>query len=180
VDRRDRPFAVDLCGDDAAARLSVCDLYERFAPKGIAQGLPPRQPELRREWVEGLLGRGVNLVATRGRLTVGHAAVVDMDPGTSCEYVVFVHQDHQDLGIGTQLTEAARDLAAALGFAQLWLTVEDTNARAIRVYEKAGFRRVGSPDTELEMALDLRPGLAVLRPQARAAWAAAPGAALDG
>lgn len=156
VDRRGGFYALDLADDDEPTRAAVLDLYDRFTPLGIAQGLPPRRPEQRREWVGLLFDRGINLLATRGREAVGHASVVDLVPGESWEYLVFVHPDHQGIGIGTALTEAARTLARTLGCPRVWLTVEDRNRRAIRVYEKVGFRADGPSGPEIDMVLDPR------------------------
>ncbi len=156
-DKRGCPFSVVLFRGGSPATLSVRRMYECFEPKECAQGLPPRDRDRRETWLESLLRQRLNLLALRGDQVLGHAVLLDMKPGSTGEYLVFVHQEHQDRGIGSALTGAARDLAQGLGYCQLWLTVGMLNARAIHVYEKAGFRRVGPPDSEWEMAAQLRP-----------------------
>lgn len=131
-------------------------MYHSFEPKECSQGLPPASPSRLEAWLSGLLVGNVNLVAQREGNAVGHAVLLAMEPGKSGEYLVFVHQDHQDRGIGSALTRAAREIAESLDFCKLWLTVELLNPRAIHVYEKVGFHMIGPREAECEMALDLR------------------------
>jgi ribosomal protein S18 acetylase RimI-like enzyme len=44
---------------------------------------------------------------------------------------------------------ASIESAAATGAAGMWLGVNSENARAIRFYEKSGFRRVGTKSFQL-------------------------------
>ncbi len=46
----------------------------------------------------------------------------------------------QNQGIGTRLARAAARQAGAAGFEAMYLLMEETNAAARRVYERAGFR----------------------------------------
>lgn len=158
LDKGGRPFAVDLFRGDETHARALRLMYAAFEPKECAQGLPPRGNGHRDRWLDGLLGSPVNLFARREGEVVGHAVLLDMTPGKRAEYLVFVHQEHQDCGIGSALTRATRDAARALGYSQLWLTVGLLNTRAIHVYERAGFQRVGPPDGEWEMAVELRLG----------------------
>ena len=76
-------------------------------------------------------GRVVGLIGLepfRGRRA--HAAAIGM----------FVHDEHQNRGIGSELLAAAIDLGERwLGLRRLELTVYVDNAPAIRLYEKHGF-----------------------------------------
>ena len=56
----------------------------------------------------------------------------------------YVHRDHHGRGIAQTLMSAVIDAARELGAATLWLGVWEHNARAIRFYEKCGFRDAGS------------------------------------
>jgi RimJ/RimL family protein N-acetyltransferase len=158
LDKAGRPFIVVLGSDDPQRWGALERMYCSFEPKECAQGLPPRTDQRRRSWLEGLLGQTLNVVAAVGGEAVGHAVLLDMEPGRTCEYLVFVHQDHQDRGIGTVLTRVVGRLAGDLGYGRVWLTVERTNPRAIHVYENAGFQMVGPADLEREMVLTLRQG----------------------
>ena len=50
-----------------------------------------------------------------------------------------VHPDFQDQGIGTRLVRAAVRQVRRAGYPAIYLLVEEDNAPARRVYEKAGF-----------------------------------------
>ena len=56
----------------------------------------------------------------------------------------YVHREHHGRGIAQGLMSASIDAARELGGAMLWLGVWEHNPRAIRFYEKCGFRDVGS------------------------------------
>jgi len=77
-------------------------------------------------------------IARRGRTTVGFAhAVLD---GTNCKLdKLYVHPDHQRLGIGAALLHAAQDWARERHARRLWLQVNRGNTQAVRAYLKYGF-----------------------------------------
>lgn len=56
----------------------------------------------------------------------------------------YVHPDHHGLGAAAELMHASLHATAEAGAAGVWLGVNSQNARAIRFYEKSGFRKVGS------------------------------------
>lgn len=56
----------------------------------------------------------------------------------------YVHPDHHGLGAAAELMHASIGEAAAAGAAGIWLGVNSANAKAIRFYEKSGFRKVGT------------------------------------
>jgi ribosomal protein S18 acetylase RimI-like enzyme len=56
----------------------------------------------------------------------------------------YVDHDFHGRGIAPQLMDACLDTARAMGGKTLWLGVWEQNARAIRFYEKHGFRDVGT------------------------------------
>lgn len=154
-DKLGRAFLVRRCLFGEPDRVRILEMYRSFAPKECCQGLPPRTERLREDWLARLFEDRLNLVALVGPSVVGHAAILDMGPTLRCEFVVFVHQDHQNRGIGTALTCATQQLAAELGYRRVWLTVEAKNDRAIRVYRKSGFCFVGAMESELEMEAPL-------------------------
>ncbi|MBW2038325.1 MAG: GNAT family N-acetyltransferase [Deltaproteobacteria bacterium] len=131
-------------------------MYDRFEPKQWTQGLPPRSDERREEWLRCVLRDGINILAIMEGQAIGHAALFEMEPRKSCEYLVFVHQDYQNRGIGIVLTQVMKELAEEMGYRQIWVTVEVINFKAIHIYEKLGFRRVGPMEIECEMVLYLK------------------------
>lgn len=57
---------------------------------------------------------------------------------------LYVDRDQHGRGLAQQLMNASLDAARDLGGETLWLGVWEHNARAIRFYEKCGFRDVGA------------------------------------
>ena len=76
---------------------------------------------------------------------------------------LYVDRGHHGRGIAQMLMNAAVEAARELGGASVWLGVWEHNARAIRFYEKCGFRDTGSQpfllgsdlQTDRVMTLDL-------------------------
>ncbi|MDI3241179.1 GNAT family N-acetyltransferase [Arthrobacter sp. AL08] len=87
--------------------------------------------------------RGYSLLATRPTGDPAVAAVLTERPCTELSKC-YVHPDHHGLGAAAELMHASIGAAAAAGARGLWLGVNSQNARAIRFYEKSGFRRVGT------------------------------------
>jgi tRNA (guanine37-N1)-methyltransferase len=55
----------------------------------------------------------------------------------------YVRENFHGHGVASALMTASIDAAAGSGAASVWLGVNQQNARAIRFYEKSGFRQVG-------------------------------------
>ena len=66
----------------------------------------------------------------------------------------YVHPDHHGLGAAAELMRATIAAAAANGSLGIWLGVNSENAKAIRFYEKAGFRKVGTKSFRLGAAVE--------------------------
>jgi RimJ/RimL family protein N-acetyltransferase len=155
-DKRGSPFVIRLYQDDEKDYPAIKELYRKFEPKELSQGLPPRLEHKREEWLRYVVDEGINLLAIMEGKTVGHAALFEMERDKSCEYLIFIHQDYQNRGIGTALTQLMRELVREMGYSQIWLTVEARNFKAIHVYEKVGFCFVGPRDIECVMMLILQ------------------------
>jgi ribosomal protein S18 acetylase RimI-like enzyme len=76
--------------------------------------------------------------------------------GKSGEFVIFVDQDHRNLGIGTELTRFTLETFKQLGFDSVWLTVNITNFIAIKLYRKLGFEYSDKDNYERVMTIGLR------------------------
>lgn len=139
VDAEGEPWLVRPYTD--ADRDSLLAMYEAFDPTCRAQGIPPLTEERRESWIDMLTTNGSNFVATDGDRIVGHAVYTpteDREP----ELAVFVHQDYQGRGLGTELCKHVIADAAAADRRALVLEVEPANRTAISVYERLGFERV--------------------------------------
>lgn len=122
-------------------REALLEMYRQFDDAERAQGLPPLTEERRVEWVDTLVADGGNFVATADGEIAGHAVYMptyDPEP----ELAVFVHQDYQSRGLGTELCKHVIADAAAGNRDALVLEVEPSNRTAISVYERLGFERV--------------------------------------
>lgn len=71
------------------------------------------------------------------------------------ELGIAVGQDMRQRGIGTALLTALLEQARRSAIARISLSVEPEN-HSRRLYEKLGFRRVGTSDTSWTMLLELR------------------------
>lgn len=142
---------------DPRDRAALDRMYDVFEPKRGAQGLPPGGAVQRARWLSRVLADGHHLVVEVGGQVLGHGMLLPLNDRSGAELANFVHQSIRDRGIGTALNQALLDLAAAEGMERVWLCVEPSNRRAIRSYEKAGFRRrfTSGWAPELEMEIEL-------------------------
>jgi RimJ/RimL family protein N-acetyltransferase len=153
ADRSGEKCEIRLCEPHDLA--SLMEMYAVFSPRPASQGLPPADREVCAEWVKGLLEIGVNISAWKGERLIGHAALIPDVRGQSSEFVIFVHQEFRNLGIGTALAAATLERAKTLGFSSVWLTVAVTNFIAIRLYRKLHFEYSDMDDCERTMVLGL-------------------------
>ena len=87
----------------------------------------------------------------RGRPAVGYAKLRDKEPHasvTSRDAIelqrIYAVERVWGSGVGEQLLRYCIEFAKDLGKSVLWLGVWEENPRAIRFYEKHGFKRVGT------------------------------------
>ena len=92
--------------------------------------------------------RGYSLLVARPAQDPDVASVLTELPCTELSKC-YVHPDHHGLGAAAELMHASIGSAAASGARGLWLGVNSQNARAIRFYEKSGFRKVGTKSFKL-------------------------------
>jgi len=123
-------------------------MYDEFEPKGRAMGLPPVREENRHEWMMGIVEEWFNIVAVLENRIVGHAALDKPVGRNTREFMIFVHQDYQNKGIGQALTSSIMDAARVMKVEKVWIVVENLNRIAITVFKKAGFSFVSDPDAE--------------------------------
>ncbi|MGD2125406.1 MAG: GNAT family N-acetyltransferase [Desulfobacteraceae bacterium] len=146
-------FEIGTC---SAADLScLTEMYRDFSPRPASQGLPPEDAGSCKAWIEELIGIGENVLAWRSEKVIGHAALIPDVKGDSGEFVVFVHQNYRNLGVGTQLTRLILKRARELGFNSVWLTVAITNFIAIKLYVKLGFQYCDMDACERKMMIKL-------------------------
>jgi len=153
TDKFEEGFEIGIgCAEDIPC---VLDMYDTFSPRPASQGLPPQDPETCRTWVRTLFEIGVNGLAWRGDSVIGHVVLIPNARWKSGELVVFVHQDHRNLRIGTELARFTLEEFEQLGFETAWLTVRVSNFIAIKLYRKLGFEYCDKDSYERVMALKL-------------------------
>jgi len=145
----------ELAEIDSRGLPDLVEMYGRFSPRAISQGLPPAHDRDLRQWIDKLIAKAMNFVAWQDGQPVGHAAIVHDLDRLDGEYIVFVIQPYRNRGLGSALTALAMDKARAVGLKCVWLTVEAYNFRAIKVYRKAGFRFSDEGERERTMFLGL-------------------------
>jgi diamine N-acetyltransferase len=154
LDKHGHPFVIRLL--TAADRTPLERMYDSFEPKRGAQGLPPGSPYQINRWLDTVLLDGTHVVVELDGEILGHGMLLSFTPGAA-ELANFLHQSIRDRGIGTALNQRLVELGRDQGLQRIWLSVEPSNRRAIRSYEKAGFRRrpvsVWSPEVEMEIEL---------------------------
>ena len=145
---------------------SLIDMYDCYEPLGRVQGLPPRDRDRRHQWAQDMIGTGTNLLALYGDRVIGHASLFSM-PANWAEYFIFVHQDFQKQRIGTAITQYVIDWARQENLSAIWVTIERNNFVAISMCRSAGFTRIASSESELEMVLTLKEDHDVCGPDQR-------------
>lgn len=119
-------------------REALVAMYDDFAPSQSAQGLPPRKRCRIEGWIDDVLAAGCNFVAAGEDGIVGHALYTPTEDAVP-EFAVFVHQDYQDRGIGTEVSKHVVATAAAANREGLTLIVDPDNRTARRLYDTLGF-----------------------------------------
>jgi len=136
---------------------NLLDMYLAYQPRNSFSGLPPITDQACTTWVKGMIETAVNLVALSfGDGVIGHGALFPIDE-QSCEFLLVISPKYQRIGIGTELTRCAVQIAGELDFEKILLNVEARNHIARHVYEKCGFHQDShSMAEEVDMSLDIR------------------------
>jgi RimJ/RimL family protein N-acetyltransferase len=151
ADREGRELTYAVADEDD--REALVAMYLEFDPADRAQGIPPVKEDAIRDWLDSILESDcLNVVARHDGDVVGHTTLVPDRHGQN-ELAIFVHQDYQGAGIGTELVKTLLGLGQEHGIEEVWLTVERWNDPAISLYRKVGFETNNSERFELEMTI---------------------------
>ena len=95
-------------------------------------------------------------IAFANRLPVGYAKLKlhsksdFVDSKEVCQLQkIYVLKDFLSMKIGLELQRTLLEKAKDLRFTEIWLSVLNSNERAIRFYEKSGFEQVGNHDFQI-------------------------------
>ncbi len=75
-----------------------------------------------------------------------------------CE-IVTLNSLEEEKGIGSQLIEAIKSKAKAMGCRRVWLITTNDNIQAIQFYQKRGFRMVALYPNEIQRSRVLKPAI---------------------
>jgi ribosomal protein S18 acetylase RimI-like enzyme len=78
--------------------------------------------------------------------------------GEECELVT-IRSLREGRGVRRALLDAVRDAAAAAGCTRLWLITTNDNLRALRFYQRRGFRLVALHPGALDRSRELKPSI---------------------
>ncbi|MDQ0692582.1 GNAT family N-acetyltransferase [Arthrobacter sp. W4I7] len=92
--------------------------------------------------------RGYSLLVNRPATDPDVVSALEFLPSVELSKC-YVHPGHHGLGAAAELMNASLAAAAGSGGKGVWLGVNSQNARAIRFYEKSGFRKVGTKSFRL-------------------------------
>ena len=124
---------------------ALVSMYANMSPEAIKWGLPPYDRARIERWTSDLTNN-ITLLARSEDRVVGHLQMFripfERRKGVA-ELFIYIHQDFQNLGLGTRMMKKAIELAKERGFHRIGLTVVADNDRAIKVYEKVGFKKEG-------------------------------------
>ncbi len=124
---------------------ALVTMYASLSPEAVRWGLPPydRAKVVR---LTSNLEYKINMIALSDARTVGHVQIYTFPmrqmKGVG-ELLIYLHQDFQNLGLGTAMLREGIREARARNWHRVRLTVVAENYRAVRSYEKVGFVREG-------------------------------------
>ena len=110
-------------------------------------------------WVRKMLAekaRVYSMLEKKSGQFIGNVELADGD-GTSAELGIAVTAAKQNMGYGTEAVAALTAYGMErLGLERIFLRTDPENRRAIRVYEKCGFRECGRTDRHVCMEMKKR------------------------
>ena len=126
-------------------RENLIKMYEEFDSERKCCGLPPNTRKGIEVWIDYLDEKGYGFIGKLGEKVIGHIAAVPENG--EAEFAIFVHQDYEDRGIGSELIRFASKFLKEKGIKKLKAMTESTNRRAIETYLHLGFE-VASRDPQ--------------------------------
>lgn len=150
-DEAGREIRIESLGDLTCE--SLVQMYLDLDGRCRAMGIPPASESALRSWLTTIEG-GHNLLARTDDRVVGHSVILPDESG-SHELAIFVHQEYQNAGIGTELLETLLGDARAMGIGHVWLTVACGNGTAKRLFRSLGFSVTERSHRQLRMEREL-------------------------
>ena len=136
----------DACPDDAAALALIYNqgIVDRVATLEMEE----RTVEERRAWLAARGTRHPVLVAEAGSQVVGFGSLNLFNPRKAYDHVadfsLYVERSWRGKGVGGRLLRTLLERARTIGFHKLVLSAFPWNQAGMALYEKQGFRVVGT------------------------------------
>ncbi len=127
------------------------EMFSTLSEESLSNLLPPFTRERVESWTNNINYNEVLAIVAvinenNGQHIIGSASL-KFNPQESfrhkAELGLTVHDDYQNMGIGTALLTHLIDIARIKKLSKVWLLVSTANDRAINVYKKAGFEIEG-------------------------------------
>jgi RimJ/RimL family protein N-acetyltransferase len=126
---------------------SIWDMYRTLSSESLSYLPTPIVRETVEGWIRNLNYESVLPILAVHRTeekerVAGAATLIFYKDEVNRHKAVFgivIHDDYQNLGLGTHLTGMMVEVARVKGLKKVCLDVVSDNKRAIRVYEKCGF-----------------------------------------
>ena len=151
----DRIRFVEVCEQlipDYLVMINDIEHVDRF----LGGAHDPYTAESEIEWVRENLEKKApvfSMIEKAGGQFIGNIELMDMKDGEG-ELGIAITAGKQDRGYGTEAVSALVAYGfSRLGLKRVFLRVFPANARAIRVYEKCGFREYGRTEKDVYMEI---------------------------
>jgi len=120
--------------------------YESLSDEAMRWGMPPYARErIEKGWLSNLQNL-ISIVALFQNRIVGHSQIFIFPHSrrkVTGVLLIYVHQDFQDVGLGTVMLIKLLQLAKKDGMHRIVLHVFADNKRVVHLYEKLGFKIEG-------------------------------------
>ena len=123
------------------------EMFSTLSKESASNLLPPFPRERVENWTSNINYNEVlaivAVIAEKDRQRIIGSTSLKFNPQETirhkAELGITVHDDYQNIGIGTALLNHMIDIARMKKLHKVWLHVSTANDRAIRLYKKAGF-----------------------------------------
>jgi Acetyltransferases, including N-acetylases of ribosomal proteins len=131
-------------------------MYSTLSEATVSNLIPPFTRERVEGWTKNIdYSRVLAIVAVTGDPRIVATASLQFNPQEvmrhRAELGITVHDDYQNLGIGTALLSHLLGIAKEKSLKKVHLTVRVDNEKAIRLYSKFGFKTEGTFKKEMQL-----------------------------
>jgi putative acetyltransferase len=141
----------DFRPEQAADTEMLWKMFSTLSEKSVSNLAPPFTRERIERWTSNIdYDKVLTIVAVieekNEQRIVGSASLSFDEREISkhkAELGIAVHDDYQNVGIGTAMLKHLLDIARMKKLRKVWLLVDTDNDRAVHIYKKAGFEIEG-------------------------------------